>query len=589
MLDSILPKIPRRPATRGRAVLFFAAILFAFAGCGRYVPGTLPALTGVTEDAPWDGDVAISHDGKNVAFVSERGDGARGLFVRKLPQGEPRTLVSGPGNVSRPSWSRDGRRILFTREVERTAQAFVVDAAGGDVRPLGVSRTNASEVRDAVFSPDDERVACVLRGDSTWMLAEVRLADFMVTTLVTSLPAFPPSRPAYSPDGKGIAYVWQDDLWWVSVAGGPPVRLTAGAARESDPTFSPNGKWLAFASDSTGYANLWLARVERKGKGDAKVPSLAAWRPVTAAFQQGRRPAFDPRGRTLWFDRQDPWVVAARDLEGGAVATLSSSLFDDRAPSWSGDGYQIVFVSTRGGGDDLWVMESRGEAASGPAKQVTRDPATDTSPSWSRASGQVAFVSNRDGFRNLYLTDASGEDLGALTEGPGERMDPRWSPDGRSIAFAVDPGWGPELVVLDGVARIRRTVRSAAGSRAPDWMPDGTALVYAAPSEGRRSLFRTAFYGPAPIALTNDEVEGSWDDHPSVSPDGGQVLFTRVRRGDADLWLLDLSTGQARPVVENPRSMDDCADWSPDGRRFAFQTGGAVNLVRADVGPLLLP
>ncbi|MGH7724293.1 MAG: hypothetical protein ACREOU_02570 [Candidatus Eiseniibacteriota bacterium] len=574
---------------------FSALVLFA-TGCGRYEPGTLPALTEATQDAAWDGDVAIAPNGKSLCFVSERGDGTRALFVRALPTGEPRAIAVGPGNVSRPTWTSDGKRILFTRTTPDGSdeRAFVVDAAGGDPRPLDVL------IRDAVYAPDGDRVAGVAKSDSSWELVEIRVADFARTTLVKALPPFPLARPAYSPDGKGIAYVWQGDLWWVPAKGGVPIQLTAGAARESDPAFSPDGKWLAFASDSTGYSNLWIARIDKSRgtsyRADDKpfpAPVLAPWRPVTAAFQQARRPAWDPKGKTLWFDRQSPWVVVARDLDGARTDTLSSSLFDDREPSWSGDGFHVLFVSTRSGNDDLWIMDAKGEAATGPAKQVTRFPAEDRMPNWSRASGQIIYVTDREqGGTNLALTDATGADLETVTHGAGAKGEPRWSPDGRALAFSADLGTGFDLYLMEGVARRLRavTIGAPGGAHAPAFTPDGGALVYASLREGRPSLWRASLDGGpgAPVALTSDDVPGSWDAQPAVSPDGSHVLFTRVRRGDADLWLLDLATGEARPLVENPLSSDQHGDWSPDGRRIAFQAGGAVNLLRADIRPLLL-
>jgi Tol biopolymer transport system component len=64
------------------------------------------------------------------------------------------------------------------------------------------------------------------------------------------------------------------------------------------------------------------------------------------------------------------------------------------------------------------------------------------------------------------------------------------------------------------------------------------------------------------------------------------VAFTRRHRGDRDIMLLD--GADVKPFVTNPRGQDAHATWSSDGRRLVFETGGAVDLCRADVRPLLL-
>jgi Tol biopolymer transport system component len=214
-------------------------------------------------------------------------------------------------------------------------------------------------------------------------------------------------------------------------------------------------------------------------------------------------------------------------------------------------------------------------------------------PDWSRASGRIVYVSDRAGGAGpgLWLTDPSGADLGRLAEGPGRDVEPRWSPDGRSIAFASDRTGAFQVWLLEGVGRALRQVTTdpAGDAHAPDFVPDGGALLYAAEHDGRRSLWRIAVAGGMPVPLTTDDVPGSWDARPRVSPDGMRVVFTRSRRGDADLWMLDLATGEARPIIENPLGADDAADWSPDGRRLVYQTGGATDLYQADVRPLLRP
>jgi len=335
--------------------------------------------------------------------------------------------------------------------------------------------------------------------------------------------------------------------------------------------------------------NAWLARFTLDPVRGAR---LGAWRPVTASFQPVGHPAWTPDGHALWFERQDPWLVAACNtnlpIQGSAGGpagkpdTLTASLFDGRAPSYSGDGTHVAFTSTRLGGWHVFALAAAGEAGSGPARQLTQGPADDANPRWSRASGQVAYERGD----TIALTDPTGAVLGDLVPG----RSPAWSPDGRALAYvAADSGGG--LWVIEGIGRARRAL-TAPGARATDpWWGTGAlndVIVYAAPDSGHVALWRMPAAGGAATPLTTDPVAGASDAEPAVSPDGQWICFTRQRHGDRDLWLINTQVGRARPFVVNPRGQEGHAEWSPDGRRIVFETGGAVNLYRADVRPLLL-
>ena len=118
-----------QPARYERAVVFLSLILIA--GCGRYAPGTMPRTTALSADAAWDGDGAVSPDGKTVAFVSDREDNQLGLWIRPARTGIPKRIARELIGVSRPSWSADGKQVLLTRIDPVTARgtAFLVEAA----------------------------------------------------------------------------------------------------------------------------------------------------------------------------------------------------------------------------------------------------------------------------------------------------------------------------------------------------------------------------------------------------------------------------------------------------------------------------
>ena len=582
---------PARPAF-GRAFAFLLGLLAA-AGCGRYVPGTIASSTRVTTGAAWDGDVAISPDGSHCVFVSERADGHRGLWLRTArldDNSDPIALATGAFDVSRPSWSKNGLAVRFTRtdSVGGAARVFEVNPRSPGAPQLLAVGPPAGAVTDAIASPDGAAWAMIVRGDSTSTLGTWSAAGGWHPLVDAG--AGPPAHPTWSKKGEGVVYAQGGGLFWVAATGGMSLRLTGGAARETDPTLSPNGHWLAFVSDSTGVANVWLARftLDKAGK-----PTLGAWRPATAGLTPFGHPAWEPSGQGLWFEARDPWVVASRaaNLPGqgsaggpaGPADTLSSSLFDSREPTYSGDGSHVAFASTRAGGWHVFAMSAAGEASSGPAKQLTSGPDGDRAPRWSRASGQVAYVHAGS---TLALTDPTGAVLGSVATG----SMPAWSPDGRSLAF-VRADSAAALWLLEGVGRTLRALPAAGrGASDPTWGTGSLegAIVFAAAVGVHVSLWQAPMAGGAARELTGDTFPGSTDREPAVSPDGRSICFTRQRRGDRDLWIYDGVTGRARTLVTNPRGQEGHAEWSPDGRRIVYETGGAVNLYRADVRPLLL-
>jgi Tol biopolymer transport system component len=581
----VLLKLHTQPANFERAVVFLALAL-GLAGCGRYAPGTLPKTTALSADAAWDGEPAVSPDGKTVAFVSDRGDNQLGLWTRAAKGGDPKPLAADLIGVSRPSWSADGKHVLFTCIDPSTGKgmAFLADFAAGTAAPVA-QEWQGQDWRDVVRSSAGT-YAAVVRSDSTSAVVTAG-AGGSVRPLFDAGTAEPPSHPTWGAKESGVAYAFAGDLWWVPAQGGAPVRLTTTAGSESAPEFSPNGKWLAFVSDSSGAANLWVARF------DAKKAQLGPWRPATAAFQPVGHPSWSRDGKSLWFDRQQPWTVVAVDASAANADTLSSSLWDSREPSYLADDTRVAFSSPRTGPWRLWMMAAAGEARSGPAKQLTQGPREDVDPDASEATGQVAYVERNDalGTATLSLTDPEATPLGALTNvalGEVTRdTDPAWSPDGRSVAFASNRGGLPAIWVIEGVGRRVRLVTTGEGRvRTPRWSADGATIYYSARGASGDVLYSVPSAGGASTALT-EAARGEEDDEPAPSPDGMRIAFTRRHRGDRDLMILE--NGQVRPLIADSRGQDAHANWSSDGRRIVFETGGAVDLYRADVRPLLLP
>src|SRR2546428_1634427 len=193
-----------------------------------------------------------------------------------------------------------------------------------------------------------------------------------------------------SPDGRTLAIDMQGSIWTLPSSGGTATRITDLFNDARQPTWSPDGTWIAFF-----------------------------------AYRDGG---------------YDIWAVAP---DGSNQHKLTSGAFDDREPIWSHDGTRVAFSSDRGnplGGDyNIWTLDVR----SGELRQLTKNPADDYMPSWSPDDKDIAFASSREEQQFVWavnVADGTERKIGAPFAGA--RMDaPSWGPDGQ-IVYHVARGGG---------------------------------------------------------------------------------------------------------------------------------------------------
>ena len=164
----------------------------------------------------------------------------------------------------------------------------------------------------------------------------------------------------------------------------PLSRLTANAWDDITPAISPDGKWLAFASNKNSYWDLYLL-----------------------------------------------------ELSSGNIVRLTDTPEYDAAPSWSPDGAFLAYESYEKGFLGIYI---RSVADSAQVYALTQDSATDTSPAWSPLGRKIAFISNRSGEPEVWIADLdkSGDDkFTNISQSPHTvESHPTWSPDGSHLAWA---------------------------------------------------------------------------------------------------------------------------------------------------------
>ena len=231
--------------------------------------------------------------------------------------------------------------------------------------------------------------------------------------------------PAWSPDGRRLAFVRETgtvaqlpnrnaDVYVADADGRNERRLTKAPSSEFTPSWSPDGRRIAFVSNRTGRFAVYVMRADgtglrrvvprRNGGGDAFWPS---WSP------DGRLIAYSSSHATP----ENPEIYVARP-DGSGVRRLTRTkggvevLGDDGWPRWSPDGKRIVFSSNRTGNGEIWIMSADGSGQRRIAGLAGRD---EWAPAFSPDGTQIAFHSlARGGKSSLYVVRPDGTGLRSL-------------------------------------------------------------------------------------------------------------------------------------------------------------------------------
>ncbi len=276
-----------------------------------------------------------------------------------------------------------------------------------------------------------------------------------------------PTAPSWSPDGGELVYSMQGTLWRQRVGGTETRQLTDGPGYDYQPDWSPDGRRVAYASYDGGEIELrvldLVSGASRSLVRNGAVNVDPRWSP------DGRRVAFVS---TAHEGRFHVFVVDASDAAGAATPTRVS---EDRpgglpryyyhaydqyiSPAWSADGRELLVVSNRGqtwGSGTIWRLPLE---PGGTIREIRAEETTwRADPDWSHDGRRVVYSSyiGRQ-WNQLWLTTAAGEPPFQLTYGEHDATMPRWSPDGRAIAFVSNAGGntGLEVVHLPGGRRER--------------------------------------------------------------------------------------------------------------------------------------
>ena len=468
-------------------------------------------------------------------------------------------LTSSPGEESFPRFSPDGTKVAYSASYDGNVDVFVIPSAGGE--PARLAHHPMSD-RVIGWTPDGRRVLFASGRES----GRQRYSQFYEVGLDGGLPVKLPvpygEFGTYSPDGGQFAYMpmsqdfrtwkryrggWSPDLWLFDLKTFAARNITANPANDAQPMW--HGTTIYFVSDrgANERNNIWAfdvkgnttRQITQFEEFDITFPSLG---PDGIVFQAG--------GRLYFLDvasgkhREVPVRVVTDETTLRTRTAKADSLIQNGSVSPTGK---------------RALFEARGDVFSAPAEfgpvvNVTRSSGVaERYPRWSPDGKTLAFWSDRTGEYELTLrpADGDGPDKKLTSLGAGFRYAPKWSPDSKKIAF------------IDQAMRIRICdVQSGAVTQideSPEWMghgnlasfrmrwsPDSRWLTYARPTgDANSAIF---LYDTAASKLHRATTGYLSDDQPAFDPDGKYLFYLSDREFDPVYGSFDNSWTYPNPT-----------------------------------------
>ena len=472
-----------------------------------------------------------SPDGRYLAFISSR-TGNGDIYLLTLATGDLKRLTFDDGLDQLDGWSRDGRWIYFSstsRDVGGLNDLFRVSVNGGT--PMAVSADRYTNEFFCAPSPDGKTLAFAARGIASGQWWR-----------------------------KGHSHIDESEIWLIRSfedGAGTYERVTAaGGAKEMWPMWSADGRNLFYVSDRTdsgnknGAQNIWTAT---PGRTDARRLS---------SFTDGRVlwPSVSYDGREIVFEHN--FAIWKVDTESGKASEVAIT----RRGASAGPGIERQRITDQiselqlspDGKKVAFVVRGEVFAASatdgGDAARVSNTPAEEYQIAWAPDSRRLAYVSDRDGVPRLFLYDFTTNVETQLTRDAADDSTPRFSPDGKLLAFIRG---AKELRVFDVAAKTERLVKTAIFERPPIisdrpfvWSPDGKWLAYVPVSDNQfKNVNVVSVEGAA--SGTASYLANVFSNTVSWSPDGSYVLFDSGQRTEStQLARIDL-------VPRTPRFRED--------------------------------
>ncbi len=466
-----------------------------------------------------------------------------------VPPARVTPLTTLRGHESWPTFSPDGRQVAFqwSGESQDNADIYVKVVGSSALRRL----TSGPQAETAPsWSPDGRQIAYIQLAAPNDVAGHVHIlsaldgSDLKLSDLLVSAPL------AWSPDGRYLAARHrpaasapsEPGLYLIPVGGGQPRRMLLPAAtNDRMPAFSHDGRRLAYAFCTLFTCEFRVIDLDRDlvpvGT-PRRLAKVGDWRLTPPAWSRDDR-------SIIYTDYLDTFVSYLWRVPvdgGGPPQRIELAGQGATSPATVSETDRLAFVR-RSYDTDVYRFE-----AGRPARAVLTSTFGETEPRWSPDGRRLAFTSSRSGDQNeIWVAAADGTAAQQLTHGPGSSQgSPNWSPDGRSIAFdSWDQNLQWHVWIIDADGGTARQLTTQAGDQhVPSWSRDGRWIYYSAREGGAFDIWRVPTKGGPPERIT----QGGSGRFASETMSGQSVVY-QPKDAESPLLVKPLSGGSPRQLV----------------------------------------
>jgi eukaryotic-like serine/threonine-protein kinase len=513
------------------------------------------------------GHIAVSPDGRTTAFVAEGSDGVRHLWIRPLEDLSSRMLPGTDGAMF-PFWSPDSRFIGFFSD----GKLKKIDITGG--RPLTIC--DAANGRGGSWNQYGDIIFAAQATSAIYRVPDAGGIPEPLTS-IDDQPAGSGHRwPVFLPDGKHFLYLWGNiegrDLYVASL----DLKVNKRLLQNSSNVVYSDGRIFYIRESMLMGQPFNTKKLEYTGP-----PNLVAENIFyNSGFANGAF-SFSQNGVLVYQSGQSVEGAALNwyDENGNMLKTLDVGRYTDLHLSPDGKQLAVDFTAPETQNRDIWIYDLDREFKT----RFTFSSGTDRMPRWSPDGKNIAFTSNRSGTFDIFIKESGGASEEKLIfEHETDLYISDWSRNGEYILInALEQGanlWSIWVLPMNDDREAYQFLSTEFDEYTARFSPDNRWVVYVSDISGRQEIYVRPFPGPGAVwqISTGGGVDPVW------SPDGSEIYFidlannlkaARIRAIDDRVEVVsvrDLFSTNKVNLFSNA-----LYDITPDGKRFIIvSTGG---------------